>query len=62
PLHPSKHRVQIPDDGATDLERFTVPVASFAFGCLRFMNKTPNKLHILRSEQTRFEMISTYMI
>ncbi|MDD1688840.1 MAG: hypothetical protein LUO90_04665, partial [Methanoregula sp.] len=39
PLHPSMQRVQIPEHGATSRERFTVPVASFAFGRLRFMNK-----------------------
>jgi hypothetical protein len=27
----------MPEHGATLLERFTVPVASLAFGCLRFM-------------------------
>jgi hypothetical protein len=37
PLHPSMHRVQMPDIGTTSRERFTVPVASFAFGCRRFI-------------------------
>ena len=32
PRHPSTHLVQMPEAGATSLERFDVFVASFAFG------------------------------
>lgn len=41
PLQPSIHRVQIPDIGAT-FDRLNVPIASLAFGCLRFIKSTIN--------------------
>jgi hypothetical protein len=37
PLHPSTHRVHIPEPGTTLRERLEVCVASLAFGCCRFM-------------------------
>ena len=40
PLHPSRHIAQIPDDGTTFFERLKVPVASLAFGCLKFIENT----------------------
>jgi hypothetical protein len=33
-------RVQMPDIGTTFRDRFTVPVASFALGCRRFISYT----------------------
>jgi hypothetical protein len=41
PRHPSRHRVQIPDAGATLLDLFEVSVASFAFGCWSVMPSPP---------------------
>jgi hypothetical protein len=40
PLQPSMHLVQIPDIGTTFLDRLNVPVASLAFGLLRFILDT----------------------
>jgi hypothetical protein len=37
---PSMHLVQIPDIGTTFLDRLNVPVASLAFGLLRFILDT----------------------
>ncbi len=48
PLQPSMHLVQSPDIGTTFLERLNFPVASLAFGLLRFpilftpLNISPN--------------------
>lgn len=59
PLQPSIHRVQIPDIGATFLDRLNVPIASLAFGCLRFIKSTINLQIIslgggIRPEEGRF--------